>query len=378
MAKKTATATSSIMSALRKQLGSTDLLNSTYADVKEYISTGMYSLNKIISGSFYKGVPSGRIMIFFGESQAGKTLVSACVAGNAIKENGYDCVFILDSEGGVSKKMFDIVKPDLSRIEHVLVESIEDCTVKSRQILDAITEEQKTNPKYKALIILDSLGGLVTNKAIVDVQGGTPKVDRGMRARLCNDMVKGWTVPALKTDTAIIVLNHVYDDPAAMYVSKIKNQSGGKGVQYMSRLQLQCTRSFDKNLEKEDAGTGHYKSTTLHVMCTKNNIVRPFFEAHITVDYATGPNKYSGLFDLCEKYGLITCPSQGFYQVKELFGEKKMRRADIDTPEVFDKLLPKLEELSKKDIEYGNGEVPVDDSETEEVPTEHVNLPEAL
>jgi hypothetical protein len=232
-----------------------------------------------------------------------------------------------------------------------------------QKILNVIAEEQKVNPEFKAVIMLDSLGGLITQKAITDTQEGTPKLDRGLRARLCNDMVKGWTILALTTRTPIIVLNHTYDDPAAQYVSKIKAQSGGKGVQYMSRLQLQCTKSFEKNLEKEDAGTGHFKSTTLHIMCTKNNLVRPFFEAHIEVDYGKGINRYSGIFELAEKYGLITNPTQGWYGCPTVLGDKKLRRTEVELPEVLDKLLPKLEELTSKDICYGEGEIPADDAQ---------------
>ena len=41
---------------------------SKYGDINNWISTGSYALNRIISGSIYKGIPSGRVIILGGES----------------------------------------------------------------------------------------------------------------------------------------------------------------------------------------------------------------------------------------------------------------------------------------------------------------------
>lgn len=38
----------------------------------------------------------------------------------------------------------------------------------------------------------------------------------------CNNMVKALTIPALKTDTAMIILNHVYDDTRSTFFPEDK------------------------------------------------------------------------------------------------------------------------------------------------------------
>ena len=50
------------------------LADSPTADVKEWIGTGSYILNAGLSGSLFKGIPSGRITVFSG--------VSGCLPAN--------------------------------------------------------------------------------------------------------------------------------------------------------------------------------------------------------------------------------------------------------------------------------------------------------
>ena len=47
---------------------STYLSDSTLSRVTEWIDTGSYVLNSIISGSPYKGIPKGRLTMLAGES----------------------------------------------------------------------------------------------------------------------------------------------------------------------------------------------------------------------------------------------------------------------------------------------------------------------
>ena len=50
------------------------LSDSALSEVTDWISTDCYALNAIMSGSVYKGVPSGRVTIFYGLPATGKTL----------------------------------------------------------------------------------------------------------------------------------------------------------------------------------------------------------------------------------------------------------------------------------------------------------------
>ncbi len=49
-------------------------MSTGFNDPTDWISTGNYALNYLISGDFYKGVPLGKVSVFAGESGAGKSI----------------------------------------------------------------------------------------------------------------------------------------------------------------------------------------------------------------------------------------------------------------------------------------------------------------
>jgi RecA/RadA recombinase len=335
---------------IRKGTNSTSFAESDYGKIKNWISTGDYGINRIISGDIHKGIPSGKVIVFGGESQSGKSYIVANIAANALGEEDYDLIFYFDSEGGALNDFFESKNVDLNKIEQILVDNVEDATVKILNIYKKIEEYKQTNPNAKFLCILDSLGALVPSKLITDAGKGKMVSDMGSRARLINNMMKGLTIPALKTDTSMLVVNHIYDDPSSMFPSKIKNQSGGKGLQYASHLTIQCHKKFEKNEKKKEDGT-EYKATILRFFITKNRIIKPFFETEMLLDYNKGSLKWFGLFDPALKYGFII-QSGAFYTVPS-YGEKKLRKSQILTSdEIWETFLDDFNETCKKTMSY--------------------------
>ena len=80
-----------------------------FRDPDTWISTGNYTLNKLISGDFNKGVPLGKVTVFAGESGAGKSFICA---GNLIREaqkQGIFCVLI-DSENALDESWTESIR----------------------------------------------------------------------------------------------------------------------------------------------------------------------------------------------------------------------------------------------------------------------------
>jgi hypothetical protein len=174
-----------LLRGIRKITKSDSFENSKYSEVKEWISTGDYGLNRIISGSIYKGIPAGRVVLIGGESQSGKSFLAAQVAANAQKDLGYDLIFYFDSEGGAMKEFFSNRGCDINKIEQVLVESVEDSIIKILSTYKQIEAYKEENPNFKCLFILDSLGALTAGKFIDDAAKGKVAQDMGARAKLC-------------------------------------------------------------------------------------------------------------------------------------------------------------------------------------------------
>ena len=62
------------ISKFRKEITkSIEGLSVGFNDPTDWISTGNYALNYLISGDFNKGVPLGKVTVFAGESGAGKS-----------------------------------------------------------------------------------------------------------------------------------------------------------------------------------------------------------------------------------------------------------------------------------------------------------------
>ena len=70
---------------------SIDGLGIGFNDPTDWISTGNYALNYLISGDFQKGIPLGKVTVFAGESGSGKSYICS---GNIIREAQKQCIFL--------------------------------------------------------------------------------------------------------------------------------------------------------------------------------------------------------------------------------------------------------------------------------------------
>ena len=63
-----------------------------FNDPTDWISTGNYALNYLISGDFNKGIPLGKVSVLAGESGAGKSYIAS---GNIIKNAQDQGIFVI-------------------------------------------------------------------------------------------------------------------------------------------------------------------------------------------------------------------------------------------------------------------------------------------
>ena len=85
------------VSKFRKDITkSIDGLSIGFNDPTDWISTGNYALNYLISGDFHKGCPLGKVTVFAGESGAGKSYFPQVTLLNMHKSKAYLlCLLIL-------------------------------------------------------------------------------------------------------------------------------------------------------------------------------------------------------------------------------------------------------------------------------------------
>lgn len=358
---------------IRKNTGAKSLVESKPTD---YLDTGSFALNRVITGDIHKGFPVGRISTLYGLSQSGKSLIAANTAVRALLDDKVDRVIIFDSEGGFPVDVFTSSGIDLGTeddancpVQHIRVHSVEDCAVKMIRVYDMLVkahEEWENDPAnndhIRVLCILDSYGFLASDKLVADAVDKTKMAnDMGITAKLKNNLMRALVMRVCESDCALLIINHEYQDPGAMFTSKIHQMGGGKGVEYASHVVLQCEKVFVKADDNEfltgredaDANIGFYKGNRLKCFTTKNRISKPMYTAEVYVDFETGISKYSGLIEEAVKMGFLEDVRGGY--ICKTYSDKRVTYKDlISKDEIWDTFIDDFNKKSIEKMKYSN------------------------
>lgn len=323
--------------------------SSKMSNITEWISTGSYSLNKIISGDIYKGLPRGRIMALAGPSGVGKSYV----CGNAIREAqklGYT-VMVFDSENAIDKDFLARIGADVESVLHFPVITVTELRNKCCKLMDEFMEQY---PKEKLFIVIDSLGGLTTTKAFEDIEADKSAQDMGLRAKQLRDLAKILTNSVAKHQAAMLVTNHTYEKPPANpHMGPEIQFGGGQGFVYATSGIVYLKKSAIKEEETSlstNKTVKRKKGNILKAITEKNRFVPEGMGGEIYLSYETGMNKWYGLLDDALEFGLITESSAGYYNVTHL--DKKVKKVDIYRTETWSGLIDTLAEKIREKYKY--------------------------
>lgn len=345
------------LKSIKKAAKTESLTDSSYAKVVDYLDTGSYAINRVLTGDIHKGFPVGRISTIYGISQSGKTLIVTQTIINAIKQNKVDVVYIFDSEGGILYDMFkkNLTEDELEKIEHIPVNSVENCSVQMLTVYDTLIKAKQeflndpdNNDDIRALCVLDSYGALSADKLVTDAVKKEQMVqDMGLSAKLKNNLMRGLMMRVVQSNATLLVINHEYQDPSAMFTSKVHMMGGGKGIEFASHVILQCEKLMIKSsdtefltgLESENENTGFFKGNKLKFFVVKNRLAKPAYTATVFVDFNYGIAKYDGLIEDAVSLGFLTevrggyiCPSYSEKRItyKELVSNESIWNTFID------------------------------------------------
>lgn len=359
-----------ILKSIKKTTGATSVDKSTMANVTEFFDTGSYALNRVLGGDLKNGgVPSGRVVTFFGASGSGKSLIAAITAARALKSGKIDVVYIFDSEGGSLINVFKQYGVDLDRVQHIPVKSVEHCTTKMVQTYDMLVEAHQAylddpdnNDDVRAICILDSLGALASDKLANDaVNKDKTSMDMGIGAKMKNNMMRGLMMRAVMSNCTLIVINHEYQDPGAMFASKIHNMAGGKAIEYGSHIILQCEKLLIKandtewltGKESDEQDVGFFKGNKIRFFTTKNRVIKPGYTATVYVDFNTGISKYDGLIEDAVKYGFLEEVRGGY--ICKSYSDKRVTYKDlVQKDEIWNTFIDDFNKKSIEAMSYSN------------------------
>ena len=309
---------------------------------EEFIDTGSYIFNAMVSGSIYGGVSRNKITAIAGESSTGKTFFSLAVVKNFLDNNPDGYCLYFDTEAAVNKGLLQSRGIDLKRLVVVNVVTIEDFRQKALKAVD-IYLNTPTEDRKPCMFVLDSLGMLSSEIEITDAL-----YEKQVRDMTKSQLVKGaFRMLTLKLGQAkipLIVTNHTYD-VIGSYVPT-KEMGGGSGLKYASSTIIYLSKKKEKS-EKEVVGN-IIKAKTVKSRLSKENK-----EVEIRLYYDDrGLDRYYGLLELGEIGGLWQNKA-GRY---EMNGKKVFAKQILSDPETYftSEVMQALDEIAKNHFSYGS------------------------
>lgn len=329
MAKKssigsTTTSENSLLSIISSVDKSAEILSeSKTAVIKDYIDSGNYILNACLTGSIFRGMPTGRILTLAGPAGCGKSYLALSFCRNAQKK-GYTPIY-MDSESAIDIEFVKRLGCDPSKFIIKQVTTISEVSTFIANICKKLMElPEKERENNKLIFVLDSLGNLTSDKEYNDILEGSGK----------RDMTKQQEIKALfrtnmtalgKLNIPMIVCSHVYQSQD-LFSRQIVG--GGSGIQYNSSLTLAMStaklddKESDKIAEKK---VGEYTKTGVLVTAKpeKSRFTIPQ-KVQFQIPFFKEPNPYVGL----EKY--ITWENSGIMEGIMLNKAKYDALGDLD------------------------------------------------
>jgi RecA/RadA recombinase len=355
----------------------TYLNESTLSEVNNWIDTGSLVLNALISGSLYGGIPDGRVCQLAAPSMCGKSFIAQRIAANAQKAG--KTVVIFDSENAIDSEGAKKLGLDTSKVKYVPSFSIEQTR---NAIYKFLTSVKEKGLEGKFIIIIDSLANLQSELELKRLDKESTSADMGTFAKAIKSLLKTCTNLSTITKTPILITNHVYDDPSAMYPSLEKNMAGGKAAIYLPSVTVQLARkpmntsidagkTFDGKLA---ASQKNFSGIVLRALTVKNRFIQQYLEGEMYLSFSTGLDRYYGLLEIMKGMGVVSNAGATYHDWSgEKLGYYTKWRKDVDLWE--NRLLPELENRIKANWSYGNGndtedEIFEDDSEDDETSVE--------
>jgi RecA/RadA recombinase len=277
-------------------------MSAGFNDPTDWISTGNFALNYLISGDFHKGVPMGKVTVFAGESGAGKSYICA---GNIVKAAQDQDIFVvlIDSENALDESWLHALDVDTSEEKLLKLNmSMIDDVAKTISTFMSDYKSMNEEDRPKVLFVIDSLGMLLTPTDVDQFNKGDMKGDMGRKPKALTSLVRNTVNMIGSHNVGLVCTNHTYASQD-MFDPDDKI-SGGQGFIYASSIVVAMKKL---KLKEDEDGNKISEVRGIRAGCKvmKTRYAKPFEGVQVKIPYETGMNPYSGLLELFEKKGVI-------------------------------------------------------------------------
>tara|TARA_R100000458_G_C8252259_1_gene228964 strand:+ start:89 stop:1078 length:990 start_codon:yes stop_codon:yes gene_type:complete len=317
-----------------KDLKEVGLLSEEAKDLG-FVSTGVYALNKIISGDYGKGVPIGQITQFHGESSTAKTVFATHILKEA-QEAGFYSVLI-DSENAYNPTFAKHLGIHPDKLIYSAPDTLEDCFNTIENTILAIRAEDTETP---IVVAYDSIA-VSPSKVEFEAEGyeGNNMVG-AVRAKATGACLRKINPLLRKHNVALIIINQIRNKVGVMYGNPDTMAAGGKSLDYYLGVNLKCLSNKTSDLLKDEHKSVIGIQGT--VRNTKNKVAVPHKSCEFKLMYDKGLDKYYGLLKMLELDDLVT-RSGAWYSVEGT--DKKFQSKDFNELLLTDEAFASIRKL---------------------------------
>jgi len=313
----------------------------TAGDVDGFIDTGSYTLNALLSGSIFGGLPSNKITAIAGEAATGKTFFALGIVKHFLDKNKDAGVIYFESESALTKDLVESRGIDSKRMVVVPVATVQEFRHQSIKVIDKYLEQDEGKRK-PIMFVLDSLGMLSTTKEMTDTAEG--KETRDMtRSQIVKAAFRVLTLKLGKAKVPMIMTNHTYDVIGSMFPQK--EMGGGSGLKYAASNIVYLSKRKEKD-GKEVIGN------VIHCKNYKSRLTKENAMIDVRLTYDKGLDQHYGLLELAVKHGIFKSVST---RIELPDGSKQYAKTINNEPNKFytKDVLAKIDEAAKREFLYG-------------------------
>ena len=281
---------------------SIDGLGIGFNDPTDWVSTGNFALNYLVSGDFNKGVPLGKVTVFAGESGSGKSYFCSANIVKAAQEQGI-FVVLIDSENALDEAWLQALDVDTSedKLLKLNMSMIDDVAKTVSEFMKEY-REMPEEERPKVLFVIDSLGMLLTPTDVDQFQKGDMKGDMGRKPKALTALVRNTVNMIGSYNVGMVCTNHTYASQD-MFDPDDKI-SGGQGFVYASSIVVAIKKlKLKTDADGNKTSQVHGIRAACKVMKTRYN--KPFESVQVEIPYETGMDPHSGLIELFEARGYL-------------------------------------------------------------------------
>ena len=274
---------SSFLTELSEWGGTLD--DEKFSAINDWISTGNYALNALISGDIFKGIPSGRVTTLAAPESTGKTFLALNIAREAQRKGYY--VIWFDTENAFdAKQAVENFGIEASKLRLEKINTVTELTIYCKKLTAKFIEAKKEGHEIpKILLVVDSIGNLASHKEVQDILEGEKKVDM-TRAKDIKGMFRILTTDLGKLDIPMVAINHVYANTTSFFGGNA--QSGGSGLKYLGSVNVELSKA---QLKEGNDRVG----ITVTAKLEKARFSAPYKPIKLQIRFDKGMNKYIGL-----------------------------------------------------------------------------------